>query len=216
MNKYTLKKIPLFLGLLIMIVSIPLVDQAYAQVADKEEIKVNELNGAELWAQNCGRCHNFRAPQEYNGVQWDIIVAHMRQIAGLPGAQARAISKFLREASNPPPQPLVLKSTDQAIEIKGQGDVQNGKALYENKCAACHGASGKGDGPAAVGMRPRPRDLRNEEFMQTISDKYLYEVIAYGGQKVGKSPLMPGWGNILDQKEIIDIISYMRELSEKK
>lgn len=215
MNKYTLITLFIFACLLLMIVFTSMIRVGYTQESNAEN-NGNKLSGAELWAQNCGRCHNFRGPQEYKGVQWDIIVAHMRQIAGLPGAQAKAISKFLQEASNPPPQPLVSKSTDRAIEIKGQVDVQNGKSLYDNYCAACHGTSGKGDGPAAVGMRPSPRNLRNEEFMQTISDEYLYEVIAYGGPKVGKSPLMPGWGNVLDQKEIIDIISYLRELSEKK
>jgi len=34
-----------------------------------------------------------------------------------------------------------------------------GAADYAQFCASCHGASGKGDGPAAAGMRPRPADL---------------------------------------------------------
>ena len=224
MNKYTLKKIALFLGLLLMVVSFTLGDKAYAQGEDKEETKESELSGADLWSQNCGRCHNFRAPQEFNDAQWNIIVSHMRVIGGIPAAQARAIIKFLQETNNPPPQPIAPKSTDQTTEIKGRelivdvekGDVVNGKALYEKNCAACHGTSGKGDGPAAVSMRPKPRNLADEEYIKTLSDAYLLEVITYGGARVDKSPLMPGWGNMLDQKEIIDIISYLRELSEKK
>ncbi|MFN0114447.1 MAG: c-type cytochrome [Paracoccaceae bacterium] len=35
----------------------------------------------------------------------------------------------------------------------------SGKALYADFCAACHGASGKGDGPAAAGLAKRPADL---------------------------------------------------------
>ncbi len=34
-----------------------------------------------------------------------------------------------------------------------------GKALYEANCAACHGASGKGDGTAAAGLATAPADL---------------------------------------------------------
>ncbi|MDO5647286.1 c-type cytochrome [Paracoccus sp. (in: a-proteobacteria)] len=30
---------------------------------------------------------------------------------------------------------------------------------YADYCAACHGASGRGDGPAGRGMTPRPSDL---------------------------------------------------------
>lgn len=35
----------------------------------------------------------------------------------------------------------------------------DGAALYAAHCAACHGDSGRGDGPAAAGLSPRPGDL---------------------------------------------------------
>ena len=38
-----------------------------------------------------------------------------------------------------------------------QADV--GKAEYENSCASCHGADGKGGGPVAAALKPRPADL---------------------------------------------------------
>ena len=187
-------------------------------------MKESELSGAELWSQNCSRCHNVRSPQEYNDAQWNIIVSHMRVIGGIPAAQARAITKFLQETNNPPPQAIEPTSADKTTQIRGQelildvenADVINGKALYERNCAACHGTSGKGDGPAAASMRPKPRDLADEAYMQTLSDAFLLEVITNGGASVDKSPLMPGWGNVMDQKEIIDIIFYLRELSKKK
>lgn len=226
MKKYTLKKISLFLGLLLMVVSISLGDKSYGQgeMELKEELKESELSGADLWSQNCSRCHNVRSPQEYNDAQWNIIVSHMRVIGGIPAAQARAITKFLQETNDPPPQPIEPVSTDQTPKIKKQelildvekGDVVSGKVLYEKNCAACHGTSGKGDGPAAVSMRPKPKNLADEEYMQTLSDAYLLEIITYGGASVDKSPLMPGWRNVMDQKEIIDIISYLRTMSEKK
>lgn len=34
-----------------------------------------------------------------------------------------------------------------------------GRALYEAFCAACHGAEGRGNGPAAAGLARRPADL---------------------------------------------------------
>ena len=34
-----------------------------------------------------------------------------------------------------------------------------GKATYEKWCAGCHGLDGKGKGPAANWMLPRPRDF---------------------------------------------------------
>lgn len=34
-----------------------------------------------------------------------------------------------------------------------------GRALYQDYCVRCHGASGQGDGPAAAGLAHRPADL---------------------------------------------------------
>lgn len=55
-----------------------------------------EKTGAELWAENCSRCHNFRPPQSFNDAQWHAVVHHMRERANLTGAEARAITLFLQ------------------------------------------------------------------------------------------------------------------------
>jgi len=182
---------------------------------DKNE---TELSGSDLWAQNCGRCHNFRGPQEFNDSQWNIIVNHMRVIGGIPGNQSRAIIKFLQEANNPPLVPLELETTkiDEAnlADAVQKGNIEKGKEIYDRNCAACHGLYGKGDGPAAVSLRPRPRDLTDQEYVKGLSDEDLFKVITYGGSSVGKSPFMPGWGNTLSKDDIIDIITYLRSLSK--
>ena len=38
-------------------------------------------------------------------------------------------------------------------------DVERGEAIYRTWCQECHGEEGKGDGPAADRMLPRPRDF---------------------------------------------------------
>ncbi len=37
--------------------------------------------------------------------------------------------------------------------------LQRGQSLFEQNCTACHGATGQGNGPAAVTLNPRPRDF---------------------------------------------------------
>ena len=41
-----------------------------------------------------------------------------------------------------------------------RADIKSGAELYAVYCAACHGATGAGDGPSAAGLNPRPADLR--------------------------------------------------------
>jgi hypothetical protein len=55
-------------------------------------------DAAEVWAQNCGRCHNLRPPDEFSYDQWEIIVAHMRVRATLPAEKTRVILEFLKAA----------------------------------------------------------------------------------------------------------------------
>lgn len=213
MNGYKIMKQLLIKSFLIMIV---LTTAGYA-----EETGNGELSGSDLWAQNCGRCHNYRGPQEFNDFEWAIIVSHMRVIGGIPAAQARAIKEFLQAANNPPIEPIVSTTTGAAPELGGaaltldvnKGSVESGMALYQKNCSSCHGKSGKGDGPAAVSMRPSPRNLTDSAYMQNLSDEYLYKVISYGGSSVDKSPLMPAWGTALSQDQIIDVMAYLRSLS---
>ena len=41
--------------------------------------------------------------------------------------------------------------------------LEQGKALFAQECATCHGPAGKGDGPAGFGLAPRPRDFSSRD-----------------------------------------------------
>ena len=96
--------------------------------------------------------------------------------------------------------------------IAQAADAEQGKKLYGQFCASCHGQSGKGDGPAAAALNPKPRDHTDKDYMSKMSDDDLLKVIKNGGAAVGKSPLMPPWGASLKDGQIHDIIAYVREL----
>ena len=53
-------------------------------------------SGAQLWAENCSRCHNIRPPQSYSDAQWQAVVMHMRLRADLSGPEQRKITEFLQ------------------------------------------------------------------------------------------------------------------------
>src|SRR5262245_37266882 len=82
--------------------------------------------------------------------------------------------------------------------IAQAADAEQGKKLYGQFCASCHGQSGKGDGAAAAALNPKPRDHTDKEYMSKLSDEDIFKVIKNGGASVGKSPLMPPWGASLN------------------
>jgi len=87
--------------------------------------------------------------------------------------------------------------------------VERGKVVYKEYCSQCHGADGKGDGPAASGLSPKPAVHTNMPFAKLPID-YLYNVIYHGGRSVGKSPNMPYWGLTIGQQGVADVIAYLK------
>jgi len=61
-------------------------------------------------------------------------------------------------------------------------ETSEGKRLYLTYCSACHGESGKGDGPAAKALPAKPANHTDAAVMNQLSDKYLYEIITKGGE----------------------------------
>jgi high-affinity iron transporter len=56
-----------------------------------------------------------------------------------------------------------------------------GAAIYREQCAACHGESGRGDGPKAKSLKgPRPTDLADPAVMGGTSLLEIYRKIAIG------------------------------------
>ena len=98
-------------------------------------------------------------------------------------------------------------------QVAAAQDKAEGKKLYVTYCSGCHGESGKGDGPAAVSLPVKPANHSDGTVMNQIPDKTLNEIISKGGQAVGKSPFMPGWGSQLNEKQIRDIVAYVRSLA---
>ena len=103
---------------------------------------------------------------------------------------------------------LVLLPRFSAAEDQGEG-----KRLYQSYCTGCHGASGKGDGPAGKTLPVKPADHTNVRKMSQYSDEHLITVISKGGASVGKSSQMPAWGAVLKEAQIQEVVAYIRTLA---
>ncbi len=93
----------------------------------------------------------------------------------------------------------------------GKGDPAKGKEKYNQICASCHGPQGKGDGPAAAALDPKPRDLSDPKYVSTLTDEHMFKTDKEGGAAVGRSALMPAWGSILSDADIWNVIAYIRQ-----
>jgi mono/diheme cytochrome c family protein len=111
-------------------------------------------------------------------------------------------------APTPAPAPAAAAPTGSL-----RGDAAAGAQLYATYCASCHGPEGKGDGPVAATLNPRPANHTDHVYMGSLSDEHLYQVISKGGASVGKSPLMAPWGGVVNDQGIRDLIAHIRKLS---
>ena len=62
-----------------------------------EEIAMK--SGAQLWGENCSRCHNAPDPLSFSDDQWDAAKEHMRQKAILTDREITKIRDFLKSAN---------------------------------------------------------------------------------------------------------------------
>jgi cytochrome c2 len=58
-----------------------------------------EKAGAQLWVENCNRCHNIRSPGNYSPAQWEVVMMHMRARANLTPEEHKKILEFLKSGT---------------------------------------------------------------------------------------------------------------------
>jgi mono/diheme cytochrome c family protein len=109
-------------------------------------------------------------------------------------------------------QVVALDSNNCAPEGDIRGDAEAGSALHVEHCAECHGFDGKAE-VIVMHMDEPPRDQTDAEYMNTLSDLFLYLAICKGGEAVGRSLVMPGWGDFFTDQEIRDMVAWIRTFS---
>jgi mono/diheme cytochrome c family protein len=108
--------------------------------------------------------------------------------------------------------------TARAAQAPAPADTGPGKAIYEARCLQCHGASGRGDGPAAPALVPRPRDFTSGKFKfrstdtgSLPTDDDLIRSVRIG--LPGTS--MPGWEPFLSAGDILAVVTYVKTFSPR-
>lgn len=89
-----------------------------------------------------------------------------------------------------------------------------GQEKYNQFCTACHGTDGAANGPGALAMNPKPRNLTDAKWQASVDDAHITKVIKEGGAAVGLSPTMAPWGGALNDAEIAEVVKYVRSFKK--
>ena len=94
----------------------------------------------------------------------------------------------------------------------------DGGQLYAARCASCHGTSGRGDGPVAALLKPRPRDftsgrykLRSTETGSLPTDEDIARSITDGLHGTA----MPSWQPFIPAEQVGALVSHLKTLSPR-
>jgi mono/diheme cytochrome c family protein len=94
-----------------------------------------------------------------------------------------------------------------ALAAASAGD---GERIFLKRCSGCHGRKADGKGPNSLDILPRPRNLRNTAFVDSVSDRRLFESILYGVQGTA----MPSWIDYgLSQNDVGNLINFIRSIN---
>lgn len=86
--------------------------------------------------------------------------------------------------------------------------IKIGKTVYVANCSPCHGTSGKGDGPAAAALNPKPAN-HTSAIIQAEPDGSLFYKISEG-----RTP-MPQYKAVLTENQRWALVSYIKTLGKK-
>jgi len=127
----------------------------------------------------------------------------------MPPEWALLVASYLAESGSARATPADPAISGDSARLSGIGDAG---ALYQSLCAACHGASGAGDGFNAGNLAVRPTAHADSAYMSTRPDDTLFDGVFSGGYILNKNHAMPAWGETLSRDQIWSLVRYMRQL----
>lgn len=106
------------------------------------------------------------------------------------------------------------KAPDAADTLQNQFAINEqflsmGEKIFKSNCTTCHGTEGKGNGPAAVALNPKPANLQSDR-VQNESQGDLFWKISNGRKG------MPRWKSTLSKKQLWAVVMYVKSFTKSK
>ena len=82
-------------------------------------------------------------------------------------------------------------------------DRQQAQDIFQARCATCHGPFGRGDGPGAAALNPKPQNYADQAWQQKVTDGEIEKAIVQGGAAVGRSAQMVPNPDLADKPGVV-------------
>lgn len=114
------------------------------------------------------------------------------------------------------PGPATLPTSAPVTPSTYASAAEEARAAFTQRCVPCHGAEGRGNGPSAAALNPKPRNYRDPEWQKTVSDEHIALTILMGGAAMGKSPSMPGNPDLTEKPEVVtELVKLLRAFGKE-
>jgi mono/diheme cytochrome c family protein len=133
------------------------------------------------------------------------------QPTSMPTATAQATDGAAAAAQPTyPPVPTAYANQKPPFSLTSPNVIARGKVVFDANCAPCHGTNGKGDGPAAAGLNPKPINFHSA-YVKHMTPDYMFWRVNTGFP----GSAMPAWQGLLSSDQIWEVIAYERSFKQE-
>jgi mono/diheme cytochrome c family protein len=177
---------------------------ASATVASGAGIQIPEGPGSNLVYAKCQTCHDLQYVVDAKGLlpaQWNAVLASMKDYGlEISDQEKSEILKYLTTYLSPNPPPVAKAET--------QPTKADGKTVFQESCAACHGADGKGQPGYFPPLAGNPDLFKDPVFPVLVVLNGIGGPITVEGKNYNGS--MPAFNHLSDA-EIAAVVNFIRD-----
>jgi high-affinity iron transporter len=185
------------------------------RVANIVSVAVEEYGKA---VDDRGRLISAQEYQETNDFLVDAKRAAQR-LSGADAAAARALLDSIAAAVAAKRTPAALDSLERRfanllgneakLELPRQPlDLAEGRRIFDQSCATCHGVAGLGDGPTGARLTPRPPAIGTAALMNGVTPAMMFRITSIG---IAGTP-MAGFAGTLTPEQRWNVVAYVNSL----